>query len=949
MKVNRFLSVVFLLGLVALFSATGSHATSYQIWPSTATPATVDVGVDSPVELGMSFKSDVNGFITGVRFYKSANNTGTHVGNLWTSTGTLLATATFTNETASGWQQVNFSNPVAITANTVYVASYHCTVGHYSVNGGAFATSGVDNAPLHALVNTGSTPDGPFAYGSTSQFPKNTYNSANYWVDVAFSSIGTGGGTQTGQLTTSPTNLGFGNVLVGSKSSAQTITLKNSGTSSLSISQVSVTGSGFAASGITTPLTLAAGQSVSLSVTFAPASTGSVTGSVSVTNGASASPTSISLTGTGVQPQLAASPASASFGNVVIATSNSQTFTLSNPGSASVTISQANVTGTGFSMSGLTTPLTIAPGKASTFNAVFTPTAASSTTGSISLVSNAPNSPPAISLSGTGMTATRLLGASPTSLSFGNVNVGSSGSLKVTLTNSGNSNVTISGVTTTGSGYSANGVSGNTTLTPGQSATLNVAFAPTAAGNPTGSVLVASNATNSPATISLSGSGGAQSANGMPICGKSGDSTNYVPTDWTTFTPPGKGQSYVDPAFGCTVTRVSDASSEIWDGAHYIPISQGYATISPFNANDTLLMLTDGYGERFFTDLQGNIVVPKGNVPGGNNTWYLWDATNPSVFYYTSGNSLMKGTISGSTVTAGTVHQFSEYAAINFMDKTDLSQDGQHVVVVGGDTSGSSSENVFVYNFAANTKGPVYTTGCTGSVNSPNNSCLHGVTMTPDNNVIIDFAGDGTCNECGNRLWTGATPLAHIQDATNHLDTGYDLNGNAVIVERGNNYDLAGETNACPSGWGLDVRQIYNMQSVVCLFDNPPSWHIGYRGNAQQPWVGVSFFDAGRAPSPEWFDNTGNYAAPTASNWQLYEDEIVVARIDANNNSNYVYRLARAYTRSNEDFYAQPHAAISRTGKYIAFQSNMAYAHSGCPANFQFSTNCVDVYLIKIH
>jgi len=101
------------------------------------------------------------------------------------------------------------------------------------VNGGAFATSGVDNAPLHALVNTGSTPDGPFAYGSTSQFPKNTYNSANYWVDVAFSSIGTGGGTQTGQLTTSPTNLGFGNVLVGSKSSAQTITLKNSGTSSL--------------------------------------------------------------------------------------------------------------------------------------------------------------------------------------------------------------------------------------------------------------------------------------------------------------------------------------------------------------------------------------------------------------------------------------------------------------------------------------------------------------------------------------------------------------------------------------------------------------------------------------------------------------------------------------------------------------------------------------------
>src|SRR5690349_21508406 len=128
-----------------MFSATGSYATSYQIWPSTATPTNLDVGADSPIELGVSFKSDVNGFITGIRFYKSANNTGAHVGNLWTSTGTLLASATFANETASGWQQVNFSNPVAITANTVYVASYHCTGGHYSVNRGAFAASGVDS------------------------------------------------------------------------------------------------------------------------------------------------------------------------------------------------------------------------------------------------------------------------------------------------------------------------------------------------------------------------------------------------------------------------------------------------------------------------------------------------------------------------------------------------------------------------------------------------------------------------------------------------------------------------------------------------------------------------------------------------------------------------------------------------------------------------------------
>ncbi|PYT92178.1 MAG: hypothetical protein DMG36_16105, partial [Acidobacteria bacterium] len=463
-------------------------ATTNTIWPSTATPANLDVGPDSPVELGVSFESDVDGNITGIRFYKSANNTGTHVGNLWSSTGTLLASARFTNETASGWQQVNFSNPVLISANTRYVASYHCNGGHYSVNGGFFATSGVDNTPLHALVNTSSMPDGPFAYGSTSQFPTNTYNSGNYWVDVAFIGKSSSGSNQAAQLTVTPTSVSFGNGLVGNKSSAQSITLKNSGAASLSISQISVTGSAFATTGIATPLTLAAGQSASLSVTFAPTTTGSVTGSVSVANSASSTPPTVALSGAGVQPALSVTPTSASFGSVVIGVSNSQAFTLSNAGSSSVTISQASVTGSGFTLSGLTTPLTITPGNSSTFSAVFTPTLASSVSGSISLVSDSPNSPLRINLSGTGVTATRLLGASPTSLSFGSVNVGSNSSLKVALTNSGNSNVTISGVTTSGGGYTASGVSANTTLTPGQAATLSVAFAPTVAGSASGSV-----------------------------------------------------------------------------------------------------------------------------------------------------------------------------------------------------------------------------------------------------------------------------------------------------------------------------------------------------------------------------------------------------------------------------------------------------------------------------
>ena len=170
------------------FTTMAALTGTYTIWPSTTIPGTLDGGPDSAVELGMKFRSDVSGYITAIRFYKSSANTGVHIGNLWTSNGTLLATEIFTNETASGWQQVNFSTPVAITANTVYVASYHTNVGHYSDDVNYFAGKGVDSPPLHAPADGVSGFNGVYAYGSSSNFPSNGWNSSNYWVDVVFSS-----------------------------------------------------------------------------------------------------------------------------------------------------------------------------------------------------------------------------------------------------------------------------------------------------------------------------------------------------------------------------------------------------------------------------------------------------------------------------------------------------------------------------------------------------------------------------------------------------------------------------------------------------------------------------------------------------------------------------------------------------------------------------------------
>ena len=134
-----------------------------------ATPAVVDSSDGGSVNLGVKFTADTSGQVVGIRFYKASTNTGTHIGTLWSANGTQLATATFTNETGSGWQTVLFSNPVSITAGTTYVASYFDPNGHYSLTSGGFSAA-VDNPPLHAVAN-GTSANGLYNYGSTSCFP----------------------------------------------------------------------------------------------------------------------------------------------------------------------------------------------------------------------------------------------------------------------------------------------------------------------------------------------------------------------------------------------------------------------------------------------------------------------------------------------------------------------------------------------------------------------------------------------------------------------------------------------------------------------------------------------------------------------------------------------------------------------------------------------------------
>lgn len=160
--------------------------------PANPTPTGTDTHTNG-LEVGFKFRSSLSGYIVGVRFFKMAGMTGTHTGSLWDNMGNRIATATFQSETASGWQQVNFSSPVAITADTLYTASTFMANGVYAYTTNYY-TSPVTNSPITAPANgtpqaadgLGQSGQGVAELSGVSLYPTNSFNSANYWVDVSF-------------------------------------------------------------------------------------------------------------------------------------------------------------------------------------------------------------------------------------------------------------------------------------------------------------------------------------------------------------------------------------------------------------------------------------------------------------------------------------------------------------------------------------------------------------------------------------------------------------------------------------------------------------------------------------------------------------------------------------------------------------------------------------------
>ena len=307
-------------------------------------------------------------------------------------------------------------------------------------------------------------------------------------------------------LQCSPCALGFGNVKL-TQSKTLPLTLSNTSSAAVTISSVQQSAPGFRISGLAIPFTLGAGKTASFSITFAPLSNQMVQGTIRLVNSGSSSALTLSVSGTGLTSgSLTANPSSINFGTVPLGTSATKTQTLTNSGTTNVSIGSVG-SGVPFWVTGLTTPMTLAPGASVTFYAHFHPQSAGTASGGLIALSSANDYRVVVPLSGT-VAGSGQLSIAPATLTFGSVPVGSTKSMTATLSATG-AGVTIASDSLTSSEFSVSGLPLPLTLAAGQTRSFTISFTPQSSGTASASLSLKTGVSSTAAIEALAGSGAA--------------------------------------------------------------------------------------------------------------------------------------------------------------------------------------------------------------------------------------------------------------------------------------------------------------------------------------------------------------------------------------------------------------------------------------------------------
>jgi len=314
------------------------------------------------------------------------------------------------------------------------------------------------------------------------------------------------------KLVCSPCSVNFGTVRVGETKTIG-ITLKNSGTKGIRIFSKTKTDVPWVSSrGLVLRYWLGAGKSVSFQLVYAPQDRSTVNGIFRYHSDASNPSLAIHVSGAAsatTRGVLAPNPVNVPFGSVQVGQTATKYQVLRNSGTSSLTVSRVTATGRGFSVAGISLPLTLAPGHSVTFQTNFRPSARGWVTGLISIESTAKNSTLSVPESGTG-TSSGALGISPGAMNFGSITVGSQKILAGTLTASG-ANLTVKSASVSSNEYSISGLAFPLMLRSGQSVPFKVIFAPKTSGVADATLSFATGTTMSSARASLQGAGTAPS------------------------------------------------------------------------------------------------------------------------------------------------------------------------------------------------------------------------------------------------------------------------------------------------------------------------------------------------------------------------------------------------------------------------------------------------------